>query len=466
LTGSSRAELVGSVSSESLRWEQPELVEHWFAKLGRNEEVREASTKIRHASGASREVLVSLMTLSLGGQPHVLLQAQDVSGRRLLERQLIQAQKMEAVGQLAAGVAHDFNNILAATLMELDLLLMEPDLKPEVRNGLGNLRRDNERAASLTRQLLMFSRRQAMQVKSLDLNAVLSEGIKMLRRLLGEHIELRVQAASKEVWIEADAGMMYQLIMNLCINARDAMPKGGILTVGVKELVLNSQDIQDSPEARAGSYVVLTVADNGTGMSVETMNRIFEPFFTTKDVGKGSGLGLATAYGIVKQHRGWIEVTSQVGAGSEFRVWLPTGSKAAMVAAAAPPVEILPGTGTILVVEDEAPLRTTMRKSLTQANYRVFTAASGKEALEQWRDKMDQINLLLTDMVMPGGMTGLELAEECRKLAPRLRVIITSGYSDEILQSGVPTEKGFVYLPKPCGARELVATVRKLLEGV
>jgi len=466
LTGSSRGELVGSVSSEILRWEQPELVEQWFAQLSRNEEVREASTKIRYRSGAVREVLVSLVTLSLGGQPHVLLQVQDVSGRLLLERQLIQAQKMEAVGQLAAGVAHDFNNILAATLMELDLLLMEPDLKPEVRNALGNLQRDNERAASLTRQLLMYSRRQAMQVKSLDLNGVLSEGIKMLRRLLGEHIVLRVQATSKEMWIEADAGMMLQLIMNLCINARDAMPKGGILTVGIKELTLNPQDLQDNREARAGNFVVLTVADNGTGMSVETVNRIFEPFFTTKEVGKGSGLGLATAYGIVKQHQGWIEVTSQVGEGSEFRVWLPAGSRATMAAATAPPMEIIPGTGTILLVEDEEPVRTMMRKSLVQANYRVFIAASGQEALAQWRDKLDQIDLLLTDMVMPGGMTGLELAEACRKLAPRLRVIITSGYSEEILQSGVPTEKGFVYLPKPCGARVLVATVRKLLAGV
>lgn len=388
----------------------------------------------------------------------------DVTREVQLERQFIEVQKMEAFGQLAGGVAHDYNNILAAIMMQLDMLLSEPDLKPDMREGLASLKDCSNRAANLTRQLLMFSRRQVAQIKPVELNQMLDEEFKMLRRLLGEHIDFSIQASVRDAWVYADPGMMQQVIMNLCINARDAMPKGGRLSVSIRRMTLTAADLRGNREARAGEFVVLTVADTGCGMSEETKTRIFEPFFTTKEVGKGTGLGLATVYGIVKQHKGWLEVTSDLGMGSEFRVFLPAGAGAAAVASGDQMVKVSRGTETILIVEDDEVVRAMMAMCLKAAGYRVFPVANGTDALLEWRGKLDQIDLLLTDMIMPGGITGLELAEELKKIKPILPVIITSGYSVEIAEMGIPEEAGFAYLPKPAQLSVLTATVRKLLD--
>jgi PAS domain S-box-containing protein len=386
----------------------------------------------------------------------------DITRERLLEQQVIEAQKMEAVGQLAGGVAHDYNNILASSIIQLGMLLAEPDLKPDLRAALEMLKKGEDRAAKLTRQLLTFSRRQVMQMKPVELNTVLNDEYKLLHRLLGEHIELRHEPLADEVWIQADPGMIEQVIMNLCINARDAMPKGGQLALGLKVVEL-ADGTNGSVEARPGTFACLTVTDTGCGIRAEILPRIFEPFFTTKDIGKGTGLGLSTAYGIVKQHKGWIEVTSTVGQGSEFRVFLPSGTPAGAPAAGTVP-QIARGTETILVVEDEEPLRKSVVKFLKFAGYHVLEAADGPEALRLWSGKIDEINLLLTDMIMPGGMNGRDLAEAFRKLKPALPVILTSGYSDEMTESDFTTKLGFAYLPKPCDPVTLTEVVQKSLD--
>jgi len=258
--------------------------------------------------------------------------------------------------------------------------------------------------------------------------------------------------------------MIEQVIMNLCINARDAMPKGGRLTVGVKSLVIDSPAASANLETRPGTYACLSVADQGCGMSEETQRQVFEPFFTTKEVGKGTGLGLATVYGIVKQHRGWVEFTSTLGQGTEFRVFIPASELKPKRPEEAGSARPLGGTETILVVEDEQSVRKTVVMCLKLKGYQVFEAVDGPEALQQWSNRLADIDLLLTDMIMPGGLTGLDLIDAFLKLKPELPAIIMSGYSSEIAFSGVPVREGFSYLPKPCDASELTKVVRNALD--
>ena len=386
----------------------------------------------------------------------------DVSREVQLERQITEIQKMEAIGQLAGGVAHDYNNILAATNIQLGMLMMDKTLTPEVLEALKDLRRGSDRAASLTRQLLLFSRRQAMQIKPVELNTLLDDVLKMIRRVIGEHIDLNIQSQTQAAWIEADSGMIEQVVMNLAINARDAMPNGGKLTIRINELVISPQDIRN-PEARTDHFISLTVADEGCGMSEEIQSRIFEPFFTTKGVGKGTGLGLATVYGIVKQHRGWIEVSSKIGKGSVFQVLLPKGGSQTSVTAEHTQPPIMDGTGTILVVEDEDSVRRPLVLFLKLAGYQVFEAENGAEALKLWGGRLNLINLLLTDMVMPGGMNGKQLADSFKKSKPDLPVIITSGYSTEISNFGFNEEYGFRFLAKPYQTNALLKIVQQCL---
>jgi PAS domain S-box-containing protein len=387
----------------------------------------------------------------------------DLTRESSLERQLIEAQKMEAIGQLAGGVAHDFNNILAASMLSLGIMLSEPDLSAEMREGLLELKQGTDRAAGLTRQLLMFSRRQAMETRLVELNSLLDGSLKMLRRLLGEHIELSTRLQSNGVWVEADPGMIEQVIMNLCINARDAMPKGGKLAVTIKHEELDAAQ-PAHPDARPGRFACLTVRDTGCGMPPEIMARIFEPFFTTKEVGKGTGLGLATVHGITKQHNGWVEVSSQPGRGSEFKVYLPAAAPLVVAPVTATGARIPPGNETVLVVEDEEMLRYPLVKLLHGAGYQTFAAADGSEALRLWCQRADELDLLITDMVMPGGMTGLELAEALTALRPALPVILTSGYSQELSSGDRQSKTGFRFLPKPYTPESLGKLIREVLD--
>ncbi len=390
----------------------------------------------------------------------------EVAERKRVESQLLQAQKMEAVGQLAGGVAHDFNNILAAIILQLDLLQDEPGLSPRVREDLQEVDKGAHRAAELTRQLLLFSRRQIMQMKPVDLNEVLADLLKMLRRLLGEHIDITIHGEPGPLWVDADAGMMQQVVMNLCVNARDAMPQGGQLTLGTRVLDIQAETVLANTEARPGRFVCLSVTDTGCGIGTQTLPRIFEPFFTTKEVGRGTGMGLATVYGIVKQHQGWIEVESALNVGTTFRVYLPARLAAPdgeSVTALAP----LPrGRETVLVVEDDAPLRKLSVTTLQRLGYHVMEAPHGAAALRQWNDYGGNIDLLLTDMVMPEGINGLDLAQRLRILKPGLKVIISTGYSQEVARLSAGKELDLICLTKPYEMRVLANAVRDCLDRV
>lgn len=400
-----------------------------------------------------------------GEMEHAVGVVTDITERKELETQLLQAQKMEAIGQLAGGVAHDFNNILTVINGHAGLLLESEALSPEQVESLHRIYTAGERAASLTRQLLVFSRKQVMHRQSVDLNAILDELAKLLGRLLGEHIRLELTLSRPLPLVEADACMVEQIAMNLAVNARDAMPRGGRLIVRTEVVDFTQANVKHYPQGRVGRFICLSVGDSGCGIAPEILPRIYEPFFTTKEIGKGTGLGLATVFGIVKEHSGWIAVESSVGIGTTFKVFLPVALDQATVSAGAlSEGKISGGKETILLVEDEGSVREFAVAVLQKYGYRVLQAASGVEALETWKWHALRIDLLLTDMVMPDNMTGLELAEKLRAEKPGLKVICTSGYSSGMmgLFSALPT--GSRFLHKPYQLRTLAKTVRETLD--
>jgi CheY-like chemotaxis protein len=370
---------------------------------------------------------------------------------------------MEAVGQLAGGVAHDFNNIIMATLLHLGLLRESPHLSLEAKESLMEVEKETVRASNLTRQLLLFSRRQAARIEPVDINALIGEMLKMLRRLLGENIEAIPQFSSEAVWVRADAGMMEQVVMNLCINARDAMPHGGRLTIATSLVELQAQPATLNPDARPGRFVCLLVSDTGCGMDETVLKRIFEPYFTTKEAGKGTGLGLTTVYGIVKENEGWVEVESTVGQGSLFRVYLPWTEPVGTFAIFGED-EIKGGSETILVVEDEASVRRLVALCLRKLGYAVLEAGSGLEALKEWELHHNEIALLFTDTLLPGNMTGLDLALRLKKEKGSLKIISSSGYSADPA-SCVLTAKEITYFPKPYDPAALARIVRQCLDN-
>jgi two-component system, cell cycle sensor histidine kinase and response regulator CckA len=392
----------------------------------------------------------------------------DVTEHKLLEEQFRQSQKMEAFGQLAGGVAHDFNNLLTVIEGHVALLQLKDDSTPAERaSGLAEISKAAERAANLTRQLLTFSRRQLFQPKPTDLNDVVANTTKMLQRLIGEHIGLETHFTPGGAPITADRNMMEQILINLAVNSRDAMPKGGKLIVQTDTVTLADSDIASNPKARPGTFIRLSVIDAGCGIAPEEMERIFEPFFTTKEVGKGTGLGLATVFGIVTQHHGWIEVKSKLNEGTTFHIYLPrmTQKESALAAIPRPP-EVRGGHETILLVEDESPVRSLVRTLLERKGYRIIEADSGLNALEIWQAQHDTIDLLFTDMVMPDGISGRELAERVLAEKPGLKIIYASGYTDDMLGEGSPLRNNPNFLEKPFESHKLLKRVRDCLDGL
>ena len=421
--------------------------------------------RFRHANG-SWCLLESVGNL-LGGESAraLVVNSRDITDRRRLEEQLRQSQKMEAIGQLAAGVAHDFNNLLTIIQGNASLLLGTPGVSGEEAISMTQIIEASERAAGLTRQLLMFSRKQVMQPATLDLNEIVGNMTKMLQRILGEDITLRSEYAPNLPLIRADAGMLEQVLLNLAVNARDAMPEGGQLLLQTAAITLDPQEVAAHPESAAGRHVCLRVTDTGCGIASDNLPRIFDPFFTTKEVGKGTGLGLATVYGIIKQHRGWIEVTSEIGQGTAFQICLPAeeGSTATQRTLAAAQ-ELPRGHEVILVVEDEPAVRLLVSNLLQRCGYTVLVAESGVAALEVWKDHQDRIELLLTDMVMPDGMSGRELARRLKQEKPGLKTIYTSGYSAATTNEVPPLTEGVNFLQKPYPPYHLAKTVRAFLD--
>ncbi len=391
---------------------------------------------------------------------------QDVTERRQLEEQFRQAQKMEAVGQLAGGIAHDFNNILTVIQGHADLLITHEGLPSDALESLREVHGAAQRAAHLTQQLLAFSRRQVLQIKPLNLNQQLATISKMLHRLLGENIQFELECAPNLPLIDADAGMVDQVIVNLAVNARDAMKQGGRLVIKTSQCVVKPSDVHQKIEARTGQFVRLSVSDNGCGMERATLERIFEPFFTTKEFGKGTGLGLAMVYGIVKQHNGWVDVESEPSQGTVFHIHFPVSTQSIDSKQDAAKAQTAGGgSETILMVEDEMSVRTLARKCLQRLGYTVLEAANGMEALHIWEEKRDSIHLLLTDQIMPEGMTGRELANILRDEKPDLKIIYSSGYSLEMASEDFQLETGAAFLPKPYEPNRLASVVRACLDG-
>jgi nitrogen-specific signal transduction histidine kinase/ActR/RegA family two-component response regulator len=388
----------------------------------------------------------------------------DITTQRRLEEQLRQSQKMEAIGQLAGGVAHDFNNILTV-IHGHSSLLQSSELDDNAMRSAQQITQAAERAAALTRQLLTFSRRQLIQPKKLDMNKIVNNMTDLLARLLGEDVTLQLNYSLSPAMVEADVGMMEQVLLNLAVNARDAMPKGGQLAIHISIMEVNEAHVQQRPEARVGRFVCVSKSDTGCGIPPENLQRIFEPFFTTKEVGKGTGLGLATVYGIVKQHQGWIEVESTIGKGTTFRIFIPyAGSAQAEAERPTTQIAVRGGNETILLVEDEKPVRELVSRVLQKYGYKIVQAGSGTEAIEAWGRHKGEIALLFTDLVMPDNMNGRELAEKLKAESPALKVIFTSGYSADIVGKDFKLEPELNFLQKPYQPQALALTVRRCLD--
>ncbi|MFZ0825968.1 MAG: PAS domain S-box protein [Verrucomicrobiia bacterium] len=403
--------------------------------------------------------------IELHGQPLLLFSLfRDVTTQRRLEEQLRQSQKMEAIGQLAGGVAHDFNNILTVIHGHASLL-QSSELDETAMRSAQQITQAAERAAALTRQLLTFSRRQLIQPKKLDMNKIVNNMTDLVARLLGEDVMLQISCSLSPAMVEADVGMMEQVLLNLAVNARDAMPKGGQLAVRISIVEVNEDHVRRHPEARIGRFVCVCNSDTGCGIPPENLQRIFEPFFTTKEVGKGTGLGLATVYGIVKQHQGWIEVDSTIGKGTTFCIFIPyAGPAQAGGERPTTQITVRGGNETILLVEDEKPVRELVSRVLQKYGYKILQAGSGADAIGVWSRHKDEIALLFTDLIMPDNMNGRELAEKLKTERPALKVVFTSGYSADIVGKDFKLEPELNFLQKPYQPQALALTVRRCLD--
>nr|MBA3692838.1 PAS domain-containing protein [Acidobacteriota bacterium] len=389
----------------------------------------------------------------------------DITETKRLEEQLKQSQKLESVGRLAGGIAHDFNNMLTAIngYSELTLRTLESD--SPLRRNIEEIKKAGERSALLTHQLLAFSRRQVLQPVVLDLNEVIIDTSKMLERMIGEDVQLIIALEPETGLVNVDPGRLSQIIMNLAVNARDAMPQGGTLTIETANLLLEPDEARQKVDILPGAYVMLAVCDTGDGIDDKILQHIFEPFFTTKNIGKGTGLGLSTVYGIVKQSGGNIEVDSKVGAGTTFRIYLPRVAEQSEAAEIKDTSAELPsGTETILLVEDEELVRNLSREILETCGYTVIEARNGLEALEVCENGNCKINLLMTDVVMPQ-MGGRELAEKLSEKLPNLKILFTSGYTNEgMVRNGV-IETSTNFIQKPFTFDTLARKVRELLDA-
>jgi PAS domain S-box-containing protein len=425
----------------------------------------DVAARVRHKDGSWRYLEGILTNLlddpSVGG---IVNNYRDATERRSLEQQVIQAQKMEAVGRLAGGVAHDFNNILTAIGGYTDLLLEDLPLDDPRRQDVDEIHRAADRAAALTQQLLAFSRRQVLQPKVIDLNALVSNVERLLGRLIGEDVQLATALADDVGRVRVDPGQLEQVIVNLAVNARDAMPGGGRLTIETRNVDLDAAYAAEHRTVVPGPYVVIAVSDTGTGMNADTQSHMFEPFFTTKEVGKGTGLGLATVYGIVKQSGGSIWVYSELGHGTTIKVYLPRVDEPPEPLAAPGPSnpESLRGTETILLVEDEPAVRAVARQILARQGYTVLEASDGPAALAMVGGA-GRVDLILTDVVMPG-MSGRTLADQLATRWPGVRVLYMSGYTDDAIVRHGMLESGLAYLQKPFRPDALVRKVRELLD--
>ncbi len=466
LFGYSAEEVIGEITTTNPRLHWPEELKA-LKRVRKGESIPPFETVRRRKDGTEVHVSVSISPIRErdGRIVGASLICRDVSERKRLERQVVQSQKMEAIGQLAGGVAHDFNNLLTIINGYSELLLNRLPAGDPMRQILGEINRAGERAGALTRQLLAFSRQQVLEPKVLDLNAVVSDTEKMLRRLIGEDVILTYVPSPTAQPVKVDPGQMEQILMNLAVNARDAMPQGGRITIETRSVTLDEQYAQSHPDARPGRYALLAISDTGFGMDDATKARIFEPFFTTKGPGKGTGLGLATVYGIVKQSGGCIEVSSELGRGTTFKIYLPQVQEPVSAGKSLCGIRLMPrGSETVLLVEDEAAVRSLARHVLRSCGYTVLEADDGQRAVQLVEDHRGPIDLVVCDVVMPY-LGGRQLVERLSALRPVLKVLFVSGYTDDaVVRHGVLVSD-YAFLQKPFTPTALAQKVREVLDG-
>jgi two-component system cell cycle sensor histidine kinase/response regulator CckA len=441
------------------------LGKRWTSLLSAPTDGNDALRRALRPDGTERPVECKLATLQPNGEALSIVVLRDVSERQRYEERLRATQRMEAIGKLAGGIAHDFNNVLSAIIGNAEFAKHSLPADSPAIEDLDELRVSADRAAALTRQLLAFSRRQVIEPIRVDVNELSRQTERMLARLLGEDIEIE-QVLAKGLWaVEIDPSQLEQVLLNLAVNARDAMPKGGQLTIETQNVTLDDDYAREHPEVDAGDYVLLAVSDTGTGMSEEVRVRVFEPFFTTKPVGQGTGLGLATVYGIVKQAGGHIWVYSEPGKGTTFKIYLPrVDGDAQSLPGRRPSQRPVGGTERVLVVEDEAPVRRLLVRTLNGAGYTVIEAANGADALLKLSSADGQLDLLVTDVVMPQ-MGGRELAKKVLEKHPDLPVLYLSGYTENAIVHHGVLDAGLVFLQKPFTPEELLRRVRDVLDA-
>ncbi|HEY6763658.1 MAG TPA: PAS domain S-box protein [Candidatus Sulfotelmatobacter sp.] len=433
-----------------------------FRRSGRMDGIE---VKWKRKNGNPITVRISGRAVSSADEPAAVLEAiaEDITERRALEDQFRQAQKMEAVGRLAGGVAHDFNNLLMVINGYIEVILGELAVEDPLHSKVRAIQQASDRATTLSRQLLAFSRKQLLELKVVDINAIVEDMQRLLRPLIGENIELVTRLAPEAGRTRADAGQMEQVLMNLVVNSKDAMRAGGRISIQTANITFDDALRGDKTFIRPGKYVALSVSDNGVGMNKETQARIFEPFFTTKEKGKGTGLGLSTVYGIVKQSGGYVIVQSEPGCGTTFNIYLPQVEEAAE-ARGATPASRTPagGSETVLLVEDEESVRELVRETLLAKGYRVLEAENGQAGLEVAARHAGEIDLVITDVVMPQ-LGGRELAQQLLKLRPQLKVLYLSGYTEDAIVSEGTIESGKAFLQKPFTLQCLSRKVREVL---
>ena len=461
MLGYTRDELVGLHASDIVVKEEiPQIGQALSVIKTKSDYHREWQFRRKDGSVFSADVMATTMP-----DGNLLGIIRDITERKKMEEQLRLSQRMEAIGRLAGGVAHDFNNLLAVILGCADVMLDELAPDHPALKRVEMIRKAGASAADLTRQLLAFSRQQLLQPQVLDLKQVVERAQVLLTRLIGDNIELRV-SLEPSLWnVKADPGQIEQVLLNLAVNAKDAMPQGGRLTIQARNVELDASYVEKHQQVivNPGPYVMLVVEDTGSGMDHETQSRIFDPFFTTKELGKGTGLGLATVYGIVKQSGGYIWVYSELGHGTVFKIYLPRVENAAQPVKNDELEETFGGSETILLAEDSASLREMAREYLESVGYTVLEAATGKDALDQAKSFAGTIQLLLTDVVMPG-MSGPELAHQIGCLRPGIKIIFTSGYTDDaIIRQGV-LDPAIAFIQKPYRPKALARKIREVLK--
>ncbi len=460
-----RPAVVGRTVSDLGYWVDSQARLTVLQRLHESGKVIDFSAQLLDSAGEKHEASVSAEMIELEGQPCVLTITRDTTETKRLQQQFQQAQKMEAIGLLAGGVAHDFNNLLGVILGNSQLLEESSAFTTAQMKRIHEIEKAAQRATAVTRQLLAFSRRQVLETRVLDLNALITDVTKLLRRLIGEDVQLTLRLEPAAGHIKADPGQLEQVVMNLAVNARDAMPRGGQLVIETTNLDLTDDQPVGLPQVAPGSYVLLSVSDTGCGMDAETQSRIFEPFFTTKELGKGTGLGLSMVYGVIKQSGGYIQVNTELGVGTTFKIYLPRmNERLAAVDPQPSDVEIPRGTETIILVEDEEALRFLTTEILEAAGYKILEAQNGLHAVELARQYGEQIHLLLTDVVMPG-MNGRELADSLGVSRPGIKVLYVSGYTDELVAQHGLLSPGMELLHKPFTKDALLRRVRVVLDG-